>query len=469
MTSNLDIPTDSLTLEGKSVQEYFKEASGGDVELTIDDSLLSGAPHADLAEVESLDLHNELARITQNPQTPGAVNKIGLIYAGKYRPNPSLFGFMFDWGRSLSTDASDTSPFQGIPREGCAIFLNAMRAARAHYGDYRNEVAFTAIHELGHVFNLQHRKKPLSFMAQSRAERTYTAADGAFCFAEGEKKLLRQCSQSPFVCPGGSPFKDLGPLAALNFPRHNRSPLSGLQMRIGASHKEAWQFEPIELDVTIRAEWGVSERFRIPDTIDPGYSCFVIWIEDPNGEVRRFRSPRRYCWNGGHLWIAKGKPFRRDISLFVESQGYAFRQAGLHRIRVTFQISQRRWIESNEIEIYICPTPVENRKYQRLQASLTKPSHAKLLYYRRARSNQQDAKALSQLVHWMKKSPTSEMIHYVLGRAQARAAIKARQASTVKRRKAQASRHLNVAAESELLGEHRRKIAADTLDRVSQV
>jgi predicted Zn-dependent protease len=53
-----------------------------------------------------------------------------------------------------------------VAREGCTIFLGAIREKREAVDDYSTEVGFTAVHELGHAFNLCHVDTP-SFMAQS--------------------------------------------------------------------------------------------------------------------------------------------------------------------------------------------------------------------------------------------------------------------------------------------------------------
>jgi hypothetical protein len=106
----------------------------------------------------------------------------------------ALQGVMFD---RLASDAlGDFSRGRDVvPREGCAVF----RDATGHDSD--EALAFSAIHELGHVFNLQHDASGRSFMAGRGGRAGFTRGDGRRLALAGEGLWNH--------APGGAPFKGL--------------------------------------------------------------------------------------------------------------------------------------------------------------------------------------------------------------------------------------------------------------------
>jgi len=106
------------------------------------------------------------------------------------------------------------------------------------------------------------------------------------------------------------------------------------------SRRSFFYFEPVELDVVLSAPSSANRSFRVPDCIDPGYGAFRIWIEEPSGERRIYRSPRIYCAHDELIFVGPKKPFRRDISIFGESGGFTFRRAGVHKVWAEFALSR---------------------------------------------------------------------------------------------------------------------------------
>ncbi len=202
----------SLSLAGKSISEYFRYGSMDqngvpDINLQIDTtSRYNNSIIPDERPTTAFYLQNALMRLTQNPLNTNKVNNIGLILADRFESRPGVLGFMFDLGFNPSGIDSVNSIYTDVPREGCAIFLNAIRQIRPSDDAFSKETVFTAIHELGHVFNLWHLENPKTFMATSNNSTPYP--ETAYYFHKSHRDYLHQASVNSHVWPGGSHFDE---------------------------------------------------------------------------------------------------------------------------------------------------------------------------------------------------------------------------------------------------------------------
>ena len=388
MTSRLKLHVGSLTQRSgtaEAVQRILREvappivaASAQDIQLTVVDEGTVTVPGMQTeGALPSETLHAALRRMTGIQTNARHIKHIGLLVADRFDPAKNSFGLMFDTAfEPRSSDASHRKA-----REGCAVFLGGIEDGRTTPASFLDEVVFTAVHELAHVFNIQHGPRP-SYMFPLAAFGQVALSDAAF--SSTESWLLSQCSTDDHIYPGNSAFKDLGSLLSLTYPgapANAPAEAPDLELRIGLQHKRFWNFEPVELDVELST---TSLRpLSVPDALDCGYSMFRVWIEEPDGERRFMRSPRHYCSPRGELEISVGKPFRRDISFFGESGGYTFRKAGVHRVHATFAIDDRRTIGSNVIELEILPQAPGDPAYLEARSTLVQSQVARMLYYRR--------------------------------------------------------------------------------------
>ncbi len=435
------------------------EASNQDIDLQISTSGKKFGPEYD-GLIQSDQLHTALECITGYQRNRTKVTNIGLLVADRYEPRPDFFGYMFDDDFAPGFP----NPWATTPREGCAVFIGGI-AARRDGQEFLDEVIYTAIHEVGHIFNLQHANSP-SYMAQS-AGLTHPYNLNKTRFGNQESFLLSQCSSSPFVWPGGSLFGDLGPFfSETGFSDAANS--SPLQIKIDINRAAFWYFEPIELDIELSTK---HVPVSIPDMVDPGYKAFTVWIEEPSGERRRYRSPKHYCPSKKKVTISPSNPFRRDISIFGESGGYAFRKAGMHRIWVTFNYGRGKCIDSNVVEVELLSTPSENSFFSQAVATFTDHNVGRLLYHRRlTRSRAKKLALLTSFCEAFPRHPSVAMAHYSIGRALASLAReKHRVDKPIGHLVRDSKLHLQKAAVRVQLGEHRQQLTEDTLKRLSNL
>jgi hypothetical protein len=461
MSTGLPQVANPLTLAADRLERFFERASvsNGQAAIELRFEGPSQVRNVPAGPVTALDLHNGLQSLLNNPLATKQVDRVGVLFAHSYAARPALFGVMFDRGFATEDDPNDAFEFVNVPREGCAVFLGAIRAKRATEQDFQAEVAFTTIHELGHVFNLGHIQNPLCFMSSSLA--SHILANTAFRFLPGHMRRLSLGINSPNVWPGGSDYLDLGLLGPLEPGESFNLPRSefGLELLVDMDQKEFHAYEPVELEIELSVANGIDRSFQVPDVLDPGYDAFDIWIERPNGERVKYRPSRFYCGTGSKLRIIPTKPFQRDVSIFGQSGGYTFRHAGLHRLYATLALPRKGLLQSNEIEINILPNPLEARQ-QELQSCLTRRSAARLLYYRDGEPNDRGIEYIDRICRNFPREPSAAAAHYALGRLFLRKLQMASRKDIGLRDMAEAAyRHLTVASDHKRLSRHRRSKA----------
>lgn len=449
-----------VTAGAAPLRTIFWESSQHDIDLQLDLSQLNVALKPGVPDYYALDLQIATMQLTHNTLNPAhRAERVAVLFASYYQPNHGVLGVMFDRGKPSAWDDPHPPPITtALAREGCAIFLGAIAQLRGTGVAYQVQTQFTTVHEMGHLFNLQHADVPQfppNFMATTQSAAPYQP--NAFHFLPPHCNQLAACSHSAFVWPGGAPFDgDSGDLPVLRSTRRLRKALPfGLELSICMSKSEFWSFEPVELEVGIAVLPGVSRRFTIPDIVDPGYEAFTIWLEDPRGERRQYRSPRRYCSAPGKRVISEGRPFRRDISIFLDAAGYTFRTPGIWKIWAEFGPGPDKVLVSNRIEVNILPK-ADTEQYRRAVSYLARPESASLLYHRLIRPGISDAQETLEAHVAAQDAVAKGGVEFVLGRAFLELAARGDERDGL----AQAGDELlRRARDHSDLGEHRRSIA----------
>jgi hypothetical protein len=461
LTSQVSRPTFGVPDPHVFLRDLYANASSNHIGLDVDTSLLDQPLGDGEAEHYSLDLHHAVRRLLANPIDAPTVDRVAVLYGGRYINFPTIFGIMFD--RGFIPDTQDdlvTDPeIVGRPREGCAIFLNAIAQDRPVPNDFDRQVQFSTVHEMGHLFNLLHIETPHNFLSTSSADNTYEPT--AFHFAQEHCEQLSKADEDRHFWPGGSDFADLGSdYASQDRPSTGRTALATSlslpKLRLSTVRDRFRYFEPVELELSISLPITAQGSTRVPDALDPGYEMFRVWIEEPNGERRLYRSPRKYCAQRLHRRLTPGDRFSRDISIFGQSGGYTFRRNGIHRLWAEFRLGPRRTIRSNALEIDIEPAR-KSKVPLDVARSLTQIEPAELLYHRLDRRGGRGAQVLENIVETYPRLRAAPCIRYALAKAYLA------DADSGDQRVARAQTHLERAIDSPMLGEHQRIKAAACL------
>lgn len=461
----LDEPLgDDLQLAGKFITDYIQEASGLDtgtfaINLTLDQSRRHSLPPPD-GLVGDEQLQDALGHLLQSAH-PNDGHPVGLILVGGYYEQyPNAYGVMFD---------QDMHEAAYGPRQGCAVFLNKIRKMIDIAGnsgnkdeDFRSQVAATAIHELGHAFNLWHEED--SIMAPSPDD--YMRY---FEFADDHKEYLRHAADQTdesFVLPGGSAFNDRGPIG----PSGTEEPLSmpataeALKLEIGLSHVKFWGFEPVELDVVLSVLDPISGAVTIPDQIDHGCAGFEIWITRPDGERRRYRSSMHFCCNSNTRRLSHLEPFKRDILIFRQSGCYSFSMVGKYEVQAVLRLPAGRSVESNIVGCEVLPARRDSEVYSMMREAFSSPGAIKLLRYRSHTPPRIDYLRLQRFAESHSSTASAAAVHYSLGRALVKSSGTEIENNRSGRLLKQGLFHLDKAVNHSQLSSHRRSIAERLLD-----
>jgi hypothetical protein len=478
-----------------SVEDLFLEGSITDagepaIRLRFDSNRLHNG-HVDEGDTSVDRISECFNKIVGEPtRYKNGVNEIALIFADQLWGEDNVLGMMFDLGFDPGPGTNPVS--QG--RRGAVIFLSTIAKLRtgqdlpaaAMDPSYLHEVAFSAGHELGHVFNLWHSGPgvpghTLSLMTSS----DLTAGYGSdACHFDGKKqynpdglnylshtKFLADCDDHAEVQPGGTRFGNRGPLGPRETESLNRARADPhIQLQIFAARHEFWRFEPVQLDLALSLHQKSRQSTAfVPDELDPAFQRFDLWITNPDDTRTVYRSPVQFCRSlAPRRRMEKHRPFRRDIPIFGQAGGYTFNQAGEHKLCAVFRVG-RRLIASNEVKVNVLPAQ-RTPEYMRLRDALKQHDVAKLMFYGSGRDPETVNDRLKPLVQRFARHAATGDVRYGLGRALLaeceRLAANDRVGS--QRLAIAAREHLAAAADRKTLGPLRRQRASESRDRAAQ-
>lgn len=471
LRDGLVLPPLPLRLGHAPLERYLASAArdtdGRHLQVSVRTSALSSCTRPAYEETNIPTLETALNALFPGQPSLGLPSRVGIIFADTYKPRDSLLGLMFD-----------VAPFAGVEhREGCAVFLDAIREFRKAEPPARqeDEIGFTTLHELGHCFNLWHAERPRfapNFMASSETE---IFDDNAWFFLSEHESYLRladaKASVSKYVLPGGSPFDvrpngwfQGGDIRGGIRSDPARSPKGTLQLRIRTDQKEIWHFDPLELEVELSVGARSSRLHRVPDEVDPGYDRFQIWIEEPDGRRRLYRAPVRYCANPRSLEIRTRQPFKRDVTIFAGAGGYTFRMPGEHHLSASFRVSARKVLWSNTTRVTLKAARPGLREFDDMARVLTRPRVGKFLFDRRSTLAARDVEYMAELTRRYPNSSAAASILFAVGAQVARESVHA--GSERKAMARYARRLLSAAGGQRGLGRHRRRRIKELLDEL---
>ncbi|WP_233810266.1 hypothetical protein [Paraburkholderia sp. HP33-1] len=411
-----DLPhVSGLDYQGVPIETYFSQSAPA-LQLSVDWSFRNQA--SSILADSGLDMaHLEQALELILPH--GAGTSAGLLLCDSLIDDPVLgldpnqYGFMFDLEGDTNTELQ--------PRRGCAIFLSAIQARSGDLSpaDMQEFIAFTAIHELGHLFNLWHSADSSStFMTPHPDPEQIPSHALGNTFEEIHEdylKFVNDPSESQFVLPGGSNFGDrISGFPSGTDPADSlESPADRLNLQIHVSHETCYSCEPIELFVTASVADPVHQLVTL-DEFHPSYPRFEIWITNPAGERRRHRPTHLYCRPGPSIAIRQAEAIHREIWLGGSSRAPTFRAPGIYELEVWLKGGAASVATSNRVQVEVLPAEPRDRRWQEMKGLLAIPSLRNTLRYRRLTSRSA-YEALSRMNEVRENSATGRAINYALG------------------------------------------------------
>ena len=357
--------------------------------------------------VSAYHLHRATEKITGN--RVGSVENVALIYSNSYSPKSDVIGVMFDRGFPTWDDPNNLRSYTILPREGCAVFLDAINMARMPELEQYRQAYYTTIHELGHLFNLLHRSG-YSYMAQSGGG-TNAPSSSFWKFVNDEKNWLSRAGIDPNVWPGGEWFRDQsGSISSAD----SALPLKEyLSLYLSLSRSAFAYNEPVELTMELKSLQGAPrDGIELPDEIDPGYTRFDIWITEPDGERRRYKPINHYCPTGSTITIKRRTPFVRDLSVYGQSGGFTFSKHGRHAIEAVLRLDENEKIVSNVVEFEITPP---ERLSTTDRSMLSSAKVQSFLFYRNC-DQLKDGFKLSEQIREVTHAPLKASLDYTVAR-----------------------------------------------------
>jgi hypothetical protein len=453
---------DGFSLDGKPAGDYFLDASGpGALRVAFDWSRRKLFPGViSLNGVSDFHLHSSLGKLLA-PFTSDKPAKVGMLLADQYQAAPDQYGVMFDTNVAAGSYG---------PRQGCALFLTPLQLNTVS-DSFAEFLAFTAIHELGHAFNLWHTDGAAGFM-QSHPQPANLDPKSFDPHQTDYLALAHDSALEHYVLPGESAFGD----RPSGWPSGDGSPFAGperaareISLRINLSHSSFWSYEPVELNIQLAPTAGRKKPIAVPDEIDPGYPSFAIWITKPDGERFRFRSDRRFCSPNGERVIKPGRPYRRDISVFRHAGQYTFRAPGRYEVQASVRLRSGQLVVSNIAECEVLAAAPSAALWKRLRSVLTTQHAMTLLRFKRGIPSSESYRQLASLAT-SQRTPdvTAAALHYSLGLAFARGAEQPNEKSNRKQFDRQARKHLEAAVSHRSLDRHRRTNAVAQIAKLDE-
>lgn len=292
------------------------------------------------------ELHALMEDWNRPPQGIGESWHLHVLFAGEFegRGGSDVSGVMYD-----------IEPQTRPPRQGLAVFLNS-RTIRtclpANSANWRREVLFTLVHEIGHALNLPHafednRAQALTWM--NYPNRMPTGTDAFWASFQGmfDQPELNFLRHAPFadIAPGQSDYaqRKSSFLSGGDFPALMAKSLSAevdaAKVRATLSIaplKSTYVFgEPVFLKLAVTNNG--RNPLSVAKALDPSDGFASIRVVTPSGKLRTIRPPAVLCQHVPTISLGYRKTLSFDgILASFDADGALFDEPGRYRLEATF-------------------------------------------------------------------------------------------------------------------------------------
>ena len=251
------------------------------------------------------------------------------------------------------------------PRQGCAVFVDEIRAGFGTDAEREREIIMTTAHELGHALNLAHRFERAVGRAGSTSVMNYPqeydgggGVDGfwrrfTYSFDPDELAFLRHGTRSA-VMPGGAPFHsaDYWSSAPGGRPTLPVSTITGFELSLVPPPIGAYFAfgQPIQLEVKLS---NIGPRtLLVPRGVLDIKAGYLEILVEPTGaagtaradETQAFTPTKQRCLDltpGRRPFAPGDRPLTRNVSLSFGSGGFTMAEPGGYRLTPVLTIPGR--------------------------------------------------------------------------------------------------------------------------------
>lgn len=293
------------------------------------------------------ELHSWMDEWNRPPTDIGQAWRVHVLFAGQYsggRNEAQVSGLMYD-----------VEPQRRPSRQGLAVFLNSetIKACMPVNGDdWRREVLFTLVHEIGHALNLPHAFE--NNRAQSLTWMNYPGRleIGASGFWNAFKETF-DASELAFL--HHAPFSDIAP-GQNDYAQRRSSFLSGGTDPALRTKKALKAVDPAAVKATLavtplKSTYVYGEpiflklavinngrrKLSVAKALDPSDGFVSIRIETPSGRQRTLRPPATLCQCAPKVTLSarSGLSFDGILASF-DADGAIFDLPGRYHLEATF-------------------------------------------------------------------------------------------------------------------------------------
>lgn len=353
------------------IVEIFAEA-GIDIDVRQDQRDIPFSSNVTLA-----DLHSLMTSHSSVAADPG-VWKLHVLLVSEEFGHPRTLGIMFDYGENDEND---------LPREGCAVFVDA------HAGPRKlEEIVLTTVHELAHCFNIHHTDWEGQTFNQGSTIESYSFTDTVkWKLSSRSKDHLRHHEVKLFK-PGAGGVS-FGTITQAHADRHQSTPPEtytvieasriaagerliprdviidrgaaerarpspGLALQLACAKTRFRVGEPVYLTAILENE--TDEERRLHLDLDPRYGFLDIEIQDPGTTgFTRFLPPVWSCARRPPDVLAPRKTARATFQVFFDAAGWRMKEVGTYQVRAVLAGPGGSRISSEPLAIEIEASPNE--------------------------------------------------------------------------------------------------------------